>query len=116
MTDYPYVVPAGGQPRNSCNKLADEQYIPMNIEKVVEYRNLTPGKLRAVIANYGPVAVAIYASKNFQRYGSGVLTDNLCGTSCSVNHAVLVVGYGTDSATRKKYWLIKNSWVCQRIL
>ena len=116
MIDYPYIIPAGDQQRNICTKLADEQYIPMNIQNVVEYRNISPKKLKALIANYGPITVAIYASQNFQRYGSGVLTDGLCDTSCSVNHAVLIVGYGTDSATGKKYWLIKNSWVCQGTL
>ena len=27
-----------------------------------------------------------------------------------VNHAVLMVGYGTDTATGLDYWLIRNSW------
>jgi C1A family cysteine protease len=28
----------------------------------------------------------------------------------NLNHAILVVGYGHDSATNQDYWLIKNSW------
>ena len=31
-----------------------------------------------------------------------------CGTS--INHAVVLIGYGTDLATGKDYWLVRNSW------
>ncbi|XP_003366683.1 dipeptidyl-peptidase 1, partial [Trichinella spiralis] len=27
-----------------------------------------------------------------------------------VNHAVIIVGYGTDEMTKEKYWIVKNSW------
>lgn len=28
----------------------------------------------------------------------------------SLNHAVTLVGYGTDEASGKDYWIIRNSW------
>uniref|UniRef100_UPI00398F3431 procathepsin L-like n=1 Tax=Pristiophorus japonicus TaxID=55135 RepID=UPI00398F3431 len=37
---------------------------------------------------------------------TGVYYDPTC--SKTVNHAVLVVGYGTESG--KQYWIVKNSW------
>lgn len=54
------------------------------------------------------MSVAIEADKfKFQAYKSGVFDDPNCGTN--LDHAVLLVGYGTDS-TGQEYWLMKNSW------
>ena len=54
----------------------------------------------------GCVSIGIEADQvAFQFYSSGVLTGN-CGTS--IDHGVLVVGYGTDDGTA--YWKVKNSW------
>jgi C1A family cysteine protease len=55
----------------------------------------------------GPVSVAIEADTlTFQMYTGGVLTSSACGTS--LDHGVLVVGYGEESNT--PFWLVKNSW------
>jgi len=40
-------------------------------------------------------------------YETGIYDDVSCGTN--LNHAVLVVGYGT-SDDGVEYWLVKNSW------
>jgi len=54
----------------------------------------------------GCVSVAIQANQAaFQSYSSGILTGN-CGTS--LDHGVLVVGYGTQGG--QDYWKVKNSW------
>merc|ERR1712232_1041747 len=53
-----------------------------------------------------PVSIAIEADQwAFQSYKSGVLTWG-CGTS--LDHGVLLVGYGVEDGT--KYWKVKNSW------
>lgn len=67
--------------------------------------------LKKVIAKFGPVAVAIDASQeSFRFYSSGVYYERRCRKSSGdLDHAVLIVGYGTDEQQRD-YWLVKNSW------
>lgn len=57
----------------------------------------------------GPVSVAIEADKSaFQLYKGGVLDSPFCGKQ--LDHGVLAVGYGTDSASGLDFWKVKNSW------
>lgn len=67
--------------------------------------------LRMVLALTGPLPIAIDAgNRSFHSYKSGVYDDKSCmGTNDALNHAVLLVGYGTDDKGGD-YWLIKNSW------
>ncbi|MCP9257322.1 Cathepsin L [Dirofilaria immitis] len=63
--------------------------------------------LKSAVAKYGPVVVGISASKRaFRFYSSGVFSHRNCG---HLDHAVLVVGYGTDN-NYGDYWIVKNSW------
>lgn len=66
-------------------------------------------KLKEVVAKFGPVAVGIDASSIwFQFYEGGVYSNKHCSSS-QLDHAVLVVGYGTDDKLGD-YWIVKNSW------
>ncbi|XP_036449121.1 cathepsin L1-like [Colossoma macropomum] len=65
--------------------------------------------LQMAVAAIGPISVGIEASRSTLRlYESGVYDDPYC-TDENLNHAVLVVGYGTDEHGHD-YWLVKNSW------
>jgi KDEL-tailed cysteine endopeptidase len=55
-----------------------------------------------------PVAVAVQATGAVQNYNGGIIPASECGQD--LDHAVLVVGYNTDSTTGTAYWIVKNSW------
>jgi cathepsin L len=59
-------------------------------------------ELETALATVGPVAVSVAA--NWGLYGGGVYEGGCSSSSCSIDHAVLAVGYDQD------YWLIRNSW------
>jgi len=66
--------------------------------------------LQDAVATFGPVSVAIDAAHpEFEYYSSGVYYNPNCKNDVdSLDHEVLVVGYGTDNG--QDYWLVKNSW------
>merc|ERR1712129_83482 len=66
--------------------------------------------LSFVLFIHGPVSVSIWASDDdFYFYGSGVYNDPGCN-SVDFDHAVVLVGYGTDNKSGLSYWVLKNSW------
>ena len=79
------------------------------VKSFADVTTKSPDALKAAVAT-GPVSVAIDASgMGFQLYTGGIMGSWLksaCGVS--LDHGVLVVGYGTDKGT--DFWLLKNSW------
>jgi cathepsin L len=61
------------------------------------------------IAKTGPVAVSVAASP-WKAYEAGIFEVGFDSESLDVNHAVTLVGYGTDEESGKDYWLVRNSW------
>ncbi|XP_033150981.1 cathepsin L1-like [Drosophila busckii] len=96
---YPYV---GKQ--NNCKY--SKNAIAATVRSIA-YVESNEGSLKTAVAEKGPISVAIDVTDNFKNYKSGVLNDRMCSTS--VNHGVVVVGYGSD-ANGGDYWLVKNSW------
>ncbi|KNA07687.1 hypothetical protein SOVF_169490 [Spinacia oleracea] len=58
-------------------------------------------------ASQQPVSVAIAVSAEFKAYNGGIFNGEC---SNELNHAVTIIGYGTDDTTGTNYWLLKNSW------
>jgi len=100
--DYPYKAVQGPRCLFKAAKIAST---------ISSYGNITSGDendLATQCANNGPVSVAIDASnQSFQLYSSGVYNEPAC-SSTSLDHGVLLVGYGSDSGT--DYYIVKNSW------
>eukprot|EP01063_Lacrimia_lanifica_P020860 TRINITY_DN2813_c0_g1_i3.p1 TRINITY_DN2813_c0_g1~~TRINITY_DN2813_c0_g1_i3.p1 ORF type:complete len:202 (+),score=76.80 TRINITY_DN2813_c0_g1_i3:252-857(+) len=66
----------------------------------------TEADLQTWVALYGPLSVVVDAT-TWRGYRKGIMSG--C-TGTLTNHAVLLVGFGTDAAAGKDYWLVKNSW------
>lgn len=66
--------------------------------------------LQQVLANSGPASIVVYATP-WQSYSSGIMTAQMCpGASSIQNHAIQLVGYDTDPATGKRFWIGRNQW------
>nr|XP_039261669.1 procathepsin L-like [Styela clava] len=69
----------------------------------------TEEDLKRAVATIGPIAAGIDARFDFPMYSNH--NDIYYEPRCSrrrLNHAVLVVGYGTNK--KGDYWIVKNSW------
>lgn len=52
---------------------------------------------------------SIQVISSFYDYVDGVYSDAACPND-KHNHAVAIVGWGTDAASGKDYWIVRNSW------
>ena len=99
--DYPYK----GY-RTTC--AFDASKAVVQIASVYDFPAGNPTKMQEYLMTYGPLAIALDASK-FNSYLGGIMTATGCSVY-TVNHAVLLTGWGVDATTSTKYWIIKNSW------
>jgi len=63
--------------------------------------------LKKLVVKHGAVVTSVAAIPMYQ-YKDGIFEGCNATTNNTLNHAVAVVGYGTDQGV--DYWLIKNSW------
>jgi Papain family cysteine protease len=70
-------------------------------------------EMKCQVALYGPIHVAMFFDP-LDNYKSGIWDDpeSSCPTNGSFNHAITIVGYGTEAGATGElldYWLIQNS-------
>merc|ERR1712055_338925 len=105
--DYPYWSGTTGM-TGSC-KYDLERRTP--VVSITGYNTIPANDIEATmthLANVGPLAVAADASP-WQLYGSGVFSGCSSSSNIGLNHAIQMVGYGTDPS-HGDYWLVRNSW------
>lgn len=100
--DYPFINGVG-----KC-KYDDSK----TVIKVTEFSFLPKDEeeMKKALYKYGPLAGAVNGLI-MAFYGGGIFEPwipLLCPDS--INHAIVIVGYGVDKETNKPFWRIKNSW------
>jgi cathepsin L len=104
---YPYTATSGAGCKYDAAKASEATY-----SSHVSVPEGDEAALAHALDTVPAIAVAIDAStQDFQLYKSGVFTSDKCGNDWeNLDHAVTVVGYGTDSTTGQDYWIVQNSW------
>lgn len=99
MGDYPYVA------RTKTCRMSGKKIVT----KAEDYYDVGQdgASLEAAVAE-SVVSISV-DSEGLFNYNSGVFTAKACGFR-QLDHAVSIVGYGTDSASGKNYWIVRNSW------
>uniref|UniRef100_A0A3B4FSM2 Cathepsin L1-like n=1 Tax=Pundamilia nyererei TaxID=303518 RepID=A0A3B4FSM2_9CICH len=112
---YDYVVSNGLESSNTYPYTSDTQPCfydsRLAVAHIRDYRFIPRGDEQAMadaLATIGPITVAIDADHaSFLFYSSGIYDEPNCNPN-NLNHAVLLVGYGSQEG--QDYWIIKNSW------
>merc|ERR1711887_294353 len=104
--DYPYKSGSSGQTGSCGYDISDTP----PVVGLSGYDTMTNDQDAVMehLANVGPMAVAVAASR-WGSYRSGVFTGCSFDANIAINHAVVLVGYGTD-AVDGDYWIVRNSW------
>jgi cathepsin L len=119
--DYP--TPSDGKQQEKCQKSGGVS-LSYNSTYKLNYERLPAEdeeNMKKILYERGPLVVYFNcgertgndtilreASNKFDHYASGIFDVPGCPAYRNLNHAPVIVGYGTDNGT--DYWKVKNSW------
>uniref|UniRef100_A0A2A4JB28 Uncharacterized protein n=1 Tax=Heliothis virescens TaxID=7102 RepID=A0A2A4JB28_HELVI len=109
------IIASGGIESQSSYPYANQQQqcqfspqkVQIKLSGCTQYNTRSQERLKEILYSNGPLSIAI-KSTAVQVYKGGVIPDSECNVG-QPDHAVLLVGYGTDPSG-VQYWLAKNSW------
>jgi C1A family cysteine protease len=104
---YPYASGSGRAPK--CNTAAEAGAKSASISSWVQVSKTASGEsaIQTALVQSGPLVIGIYAEP-MQDYVKGIDNPSCPSSARSLDHAVVIVGYGTENGV--DYWKIKNSW------
>lgn len=105
--DYPLISNETGL-EGDCRFDKSKMY-PLKVKEVIRLTSGDEQELKRLVANYGPVAASINMDFSFLQYESGIYFNPRC-KSFDLNHAILIVGYGSEPHSGEDYWIVKNSF------
>jgi len=101
---YPYL---NEEPNLSCPKDLPSYDRGAKVTQAAYTYRGSEDLLKSVVFKHGAAVASVSAYGPMQDYDGGIFSG--C-TNTTTDHAVTVVGYGSDPESGKDYWLIKNSW------
>jgi cathepsin L len=105
---YPYVSYDGTDQSCNTDAVASITSPKATIDGFVKLPENNYTALMSAIATTGPMSISVDAS-SWHAYEEGVY-DGCNQVNPDIDHAVVLVGYGTCSQCGQDYWLIRNSW------
>jgi cathepsin B len=109
---FPYVSGGGQVPKcpfdtaKKCVAGSTEEFKKYQAAKSYHYANVD--SIMADMMEKGPIMAGFKVYQDFFNYKSGVykhVTGSFAG-----GHAIKIIGWGVDAATKQNYWIIANSW------
>lgn len=79
------------------------------VTSVVHVNTSSSRVLDIAVSNQVVASMVMGSSFAFLFYAEGVIAAEDCSDG-SLDHAVLIAGYGIDPVSKKHYWLVRNSF------